>query len=177
MNRMFKDDYEALYGIPWQLRGVIHLATSWTLQLLYLGRTHQMCKNKFIKKLYCILLKLHASKHGVELGDFSMIGKGIKFAHPYCITINAGVKIGENCTLMKGCTLGSIRGGYKAGVPVLGDRVVISLNATVLGNVSIGNDVLIAANAFVNFDVPDNSVVIGNPGVIHHKNQPTKMYS
>ena len=40
-------------------------------------------------------------------------------------------------------------------------------NATVCGNVHIGNNVEIAAGAFVNFDVPDNSIVIGNPGVIH----------
>ena len=39
----------------------------------------------------------------------------------------------------------------------------------VCGKVVIGDDVLIAANAFVNFDVPSNSVVIGNPGIIHKK--------
>jgi serine O-acetyltransferase len=46
----------------------------------------------------------------------------------------------------------------------------------ICGNVTIGNDVLIAAGAYVNFDVPDNSVVIGNPGVIHHKENPSKDY-
>lgn len=38
-----------------------------------------------------------------------------------------------------------------------------------VGNITIGNDVMIAPGAYVNFDVPDNSVVIGNPGVIHQK--------
>jgi serine O-acetyltransferase len=46
----------------------------------------------------------------------------------------------------------------------------------VVGNIKIGNNVLIAPNSYVNFDVPDNSIVIGNPGkIIPHEN-PTKDY-
>lgn len=40
----------------------------------------------------------------------------------------------------------------------------------------MGSDVLIAAGAFVNFDVPDHSIVIGNSGVIHHKENASKYY-
>ena len=46
----------------------------------------------------------------------------------------------------------------------------------VCGNIVIGDDVLIAAGAFVNFDVPDNSVVVGNPGIIKKKKKPTQYY-
>lgn len=67
-------------------------------------------------------------------------------------------------------------GGEKSGTPCIGDRVVICSNAMVCGNIVIGDDVLIAAGAFVNFDVPDNSVVVGNPGIIHHKEKPTQYY-
>ena len=50
-------------------------------------------------------------------------------------------------------------------------------NSIVVGGVRIGNNVLIAPGAFVNFDVPDNSVVIGNPGVIKPQNSsPTDKY-
>lgn len=59
---------------------------------------------------------------------------------------------------------------------MLGDRVVVGCNAFVCGGIRIGDDVLIAANAFVNFDVPDHSVVVGNPGVIHHKDHATADY-
>ena len=45
-----------------------------------------------------------------------------------------------------------------------------------MGNVHIGNDVMIAPNAFVNIDVPDHSVVVGNPCMIHHKDNATKGY-
>ena len=62
------------------------------------------------------------------------------------------------------------------GVPVLGDLVYVGLNATIVGGVRIGNNVLIAANSFVNFNVPSNSVVLGNPGQIHFKENSTKGY-
>ena len=112
---------------------------------------------------------------GCEIG-WENVGPGLVLAHPYGITVNGGVKIGKDCTLFKGSTIGSVRGGKNAGVPVLGDRVVVCCNAMVCGNIIIGNDVLIAAGAYVNFDVPDNSVVIGNPGEIHRKENPTKYY-
>ena len=89
--------------------------------------------------------------------------------HPYGITIAEGTKVGKNCTVFKGCVLGAIRSGRKIGCPTLEDNVVVCCNAMVCGNIHIGNDVMIAANAFVDFDVPDHSIVIGNPGVIHYK--------
>ena len=46
----------------------------------------------------------------------------------------------------------------------------------VVGNVKIGTDVLIAPLAYVNFDVPDHSVVIGNPAKIIHKDNATEDY-
>lgn len=50
------------------------------------------------------------------------------------------------------------------------------IGAFVGGGVHIGNDVMICANAFVDFDVPDDSLVIGNPGVIHRKKNATVDY-
>ncbi|MDY6023024.1 MAG: serine acetyltransferase, partial [Sodaliphilus sp.] len=46
-----------------------------------------------------------------------------------------------------------------------------------MGNITIGNDVLIAPGAFVNFNVPENSIVIGTPGkIIQRNSSPTKKY-
>lgn len=60
-------------------------------------------------------------------------------------------------------------GGVRAGHPVVGNNVTICMNASVVGGITIGNDVVIAANSFVDFDVPDGSIVVGNPGVIHKR--------
>ena len=49
-------------------------------------------------------------------------------------------------------------------------------NLIVVGKIKIGNDVLIAPGAYVNFDVPDHSIVIGNPGKIIPKQNATEGY-
>ena len=64
----------------------------------------------------------------------------------------------------------------RQGDPVLEDNVVVCCNAMVCGNIRIGHDSMICAGAFVNFDVPPNSMVIGNPGVIHKKENASKDY-
>ena len=67
--------------------------------------------------------------------------------------------------------------GKRGGVPTIGNRGQIGANAIVVGRIQVGNDVLIALGAFVNFDVPDNSIVIGNPGqIITKKQSPTTKY-
>lgn len=72
--------------------------------------------------------------------------------------------------------LGQIDFGAKAGVPRIGDNVFLGTNSIVVGKIKIGNDVLIAPGAYVNFDVPDHSIVIGNPGKIIAKENATRGY-
>ena len=55
--------------------------------------------------------------------------------------------------------LGQIDFGAKAGVPRIGDNVFLGTNSIVVGKIKIGNDVLIVPGAYVNFDVPDHSIV------------------
>lgn len=56
--------------------------------------------------------------------------------------------------------------GKREGAPIIKNEVFIGANAVVVGKVVIGNNVLIAPNSYINFDVPDNSIVIGNPAKI-----------
>jgi virginiamycin A acetyltransferase len=62
------------------------------------------------------------------------------------------------------------------GDTVVGNDVWIGINSTLVGKITIGNDVLIAPNSFVNFDVPDHSIVVGNPAKIIHKENATENY-
>ena len=57
------------------------------------------------------------------------------------------------------------------GNPKLFDNVTLYANCTVWGRVVIGENSIISANSFVNFDVPPNSIVIGNPGIIHKRKE------
>lgn len=90
--------------------------------------------------------------------------------------MNSRAVLGHNVTLFKGSTIGSVRSGKREGVPTVGDRVTLCVNSTVVGNVKIGNDVLIASNSFVDIDVPDHSIVYGNPAQIKYKERASKDY-
>lgn len=115
------------------------------------------------------MAKRFMKKNGVEITFNGNIGAGLLLSHPYGITVNPGAILGENVTLFKGSTVGSVRSGKRKGTPIIGNNVVIGTNAFVCGGITIGNDVLIAANSFVDFDVPDNTLVFGNPGVMKYK--------
>lgn len=88
--------------------------------------------------------------------------------YPYNITINWDAVIGNNFTILKGATVGNSKTG-NIGSPTIGNDYYLGINSTIVGKVTIGNRVMIAPNTFVNFDVFDDSLVIGPPGIIHRK--------
>lgn len=104
------------------------------------------------------------------------IGEGLLIGHPYCITINGQAKIGKNCSIHKGVTICQENRGKRKGTSTIGNEVWIGVNATIVGNVTIGDDVLIAPNAYVNCDVPSHSIVIGNPCVVKARINATAEY-
>ncbi|WP_455264303.1 acyltransferase [Phascolarctobacterium sp.] len=67
-------------------------------------------------------------------------------------------------------------GGGRQGTPVIGNEVWIGINAAIVGKVTIGDDVLIAPNSYVNCDVPSHSIVFGNPCIIKHRENATEGY-
>lgn len=143
--------------------------------------THRRCsyyrdKNKVIYFLNRILLYRYNIKYGFEISNAANIGAGFYIGHRGSIVINPKAKIGKNFSVTSGVTIGQENRGIRKGVPTIGNKVWVGANATIVGNISIGNNVLIAAGSFVNFDVPDNSIVIGNPGIIKRVNNPTKGY-
>ena len=115
-------------------------------------------------------------RNSVELFGKTKIGHGLYIGHPYGITINADAIIGNNCNLHKGVLIGQENRGARKGVPTIGNNVWIGVNAAIVGNIKIGDDVLIAPNSYVNKDVPSHSVVFGNPCVIKKKEFATEDY-
>lgn len=104
------------------------------------------------------------------------MGAGLYIGHPYGITVNDEVIIGQNCNIHKCVTIGRENRGKREGTPIIGDDVWIGIGSVVVGKIRIGNDVMIAPNSFVNCDVPDHSIVIGNPCRIIHRDCATEGY-
>jgi serine O-acetyltransferase len=115
-------------------------------------------------------------KYGFQIPISTSIGPGFYIGHFGIIVINENAKIGKNCNVAHGVTIGQANRGMMRGCPVIGDKVWIGTGAVIVGRVSIGSNVLIAPNSFVNFNVPDNSVVLGNPGKIISKTNATEGY-
>lgn len=139
----------------------------------YLRKYHDT-DNRFLKLLYRILYSFLARKKHIEIPLSTKIGGGLYIGHPYCITINQKAIIGRNCNIHKGVTIGQENRGDRKGTPVIGDDVWIGINAAIVGRITIGNDVLIAPNAYVNCDIPAHSVVFGNPCIIRHRDNATE---
>jgi serine O-acetyltransferase len=110
-------------------------------------------------------------KYGYEISEETTIGSGFAIMHLGGVAINKQTIIGRNCTIYKGVTIGAAPKNGIFYAPKIGDCVWIGANATLVGKIIIGNNVLIASNAFVNRDVPNNSLVIGNPAIIKPFNQ------
>lgn len=143
----------------------------------YLLRLASMYNKKSIKGvIYRFLLRKYSIKYGIQIYPSTSIGKGLYIGHWGTIIVNHNAKIGENCNLSSGVTIGQTNRGEKQGCPTIGNKVWIGTNAVIVGKINIGNNVMIAPNGFVNFDVPDNSIVVGNPGNIIRKENPTKGY-
>ena len=115
-----------------------------------------------------------ARKTGIDFGANKNIGEGLVIGHWGRIIVSGKAKFGSEIMLTQGVTIGRDIRGKRAGVPTFGNRVCIRANSTVEGNIHIGDDVLIAPNTFVNFDVPSHSIFIGNPAEIHYKMNATE---
>lgn len=130
--------------------------------------------NSKLHLLSRLLLRHSTNRTGLDLT--TAIGPGLVIHHPFNIAINGRTVIGANCTLYQGCIIGTEFRGRREGSPTLGDNVWVGGNAVIVGDIHIGNDVLIAPLSFVNFDVPDHSIVIGNPGKIIPRENATEKY-
>ena len=130
------------------------------------------------KVRYIYKFKLHKLKKKtfIQIQPKTRIGKGFYIGHYGRIIINQETSIRNNCSIATGVTIGQENRGKRKGCPTIGDSVWIGTNAVIVGNIRIGNDVLIAPLAYVNFDVPDHSIVIGNPARIIKKNNATEKY-
>ena len=137
-------------------------------------RKFQANQDTIWKKYYEHKLKRLEYKTGINFENNISIGKGFIIGHWGTIVLNGKAHFGNEFFVTHNVTVGRDIRGKRKGVPSFGNRVVIRTNSTVVGNIKIGNDVLIAPNTFVNFDVPDHSVVIGNPATIHHRDNATE---
>jgi len=94
------------------------------------------------------------------------IGPGLFIQHGFATIISAE-KIGRNCWINQQVTIGF---SNDTDCPIIGDNVIIYAGAKVLGNVRVGDNSIVGANAVVIKDVPENCTVVGVPAYIVRRN-------
>lgn len=145
------------------------------LEVLFLYQgLHALVAYRFARSLYRLKLFFLARfisqvarfATGIEIHPGAKIGKGLFIDHGMGVVIGETAVIGDNVLLYQGVTLGGT--GLEQGKrhPTVGNNVVIGGGAKVLGNITIGDNSYIGANAVVIKDVPANSTVVGVPGRI-----------
>jgi serine O-acetyltransferase len=112
-----------------------------------------------------VKLMLLRARHyyGIAIPEYTLIGPGFFINRFGGIYVNGDVVIGSNVNYTHGGMLGQLNRGPRAGNPTLGDRVLLASGAKVIGNIRIGDDCSVGANAVVTKDVPDRGVVGGVP--------------
>ncbi|HTL55661.1 MAG TPA: hypothetical protein VL361_08270 [Candidatus Limnocylindrales bacterium] len=119
---------------------------------------------RVIVNAICLLLqKAIEILTGISIPAGCEIGRGLYIGHFGGIFVDSQCRLGENCNVAQGVTIGQGGRGDLAGVPVLGDRVHVGTNAVILGRITIGNDAVIGPGAVVMRAVPPCGVVMGNP--------------
>lgn len=129
----------------------------------------------FVKKRYFVarwISQRAAKKTGIEIHPGATIGKGLFIDHGHGVVIGETAEIGDNCTIYQGVTLGGTGKEHGKRHPTIGDNVMISAGAKVLGSFTVGDDSKIGAGSVVLREIPPNSTVVGIPGrVVKRKNE------
>ena len=169
-------DYDVKFNASFRGRKELSKCELNMLQIKYLWyyRKAQAAKGSIWYSYYMKKLIKFSEYTGIMLYENMNLAKGLIIGHPGTIIINSNATFGGNLFLTHGVTIGRDIRGKRAGTPHFGKNVCIRCNSTVVGGITIGDDVLIAPNTFVNFDVPSHSIVIGNPASIHYRKNATE---
>lgn len=121
---------------------------------------HYRTSNRLLFYFFFLWYRRLRVKYGFDISYRTQIGKGFYIGHFGGVVIHGDSKIGENCNISQGITIGVSNYGKKKGVPVIGNEVFIGPNAGIFGNITIGNNVTIGANSVITSSIPDNKTVL-----------------
>jgi len=128
---------------------------------------HRIAHWFYKKKMFFIarfISQLSRFLTGIEIHPGAKIGRGLFIDHGMGVVIGETAEIGDNCTIYHGVTLGGTGKDKGKRHPTIGNNVLISTGAKVLGPFKVGDNSKIGANAVVLNEVEPNTTVVGVPG-------------
>lgn len=119
-----------------------------------------------IKLLARMISQLTRFFTGIEIHPGATIGRRCFIDHGMAVVIGETTEIGDDVTLYQGVTLGGTGKDTGKRHPTIGNRVIVSSGARVLGPFSVGDDVKIGSGSIVLNEIPPGCTVVGIPGKI-----------
>lgn len=157
----------ARFGEGWRprLRGML----SQGFQAIVVYRFFRWCHVRSIptQPLRFVVERVIEITTGIQIPASCEIGPGLRIHHFGGIIFHPTVRLGAQCTLYQGVTIGD-RGG-SGGAAEVGDRVTFGAGAVVTGEIVIGDDCFVGANAVVRESVPAGHLAVGNPATVKQR--------
>jgi serine O-acetyltransferase len=175
-------DFQARYGKKATTFAILTRAVaSPAFRAIVLYRLQHCAYKKRRTTLLYLLEFVRMLTVGIELSYPAIIGSCLRLPHAQCIVIGSGAVIGKYAEIYSRVTIGAtwdlqtwdetsklysprVKNGRN--YPIIGDNVRIGVGATILGPITVGNDVIIGAHSVVLEDVPNRCVVAGIPAKV-----------
>lgn len=136
--------------------------TSRFLLLLRTCEYYKNCKSGYSSKIIYYFLKYLLYRKGIQLGfsiPENVVDEGFQLPHYGTIVINAASKIGKNCRIHVNTNIGA--SGMSSKAPVLGDNVYVAPGVKIYGNITIGNNIALAANSVIQDSFSEDNYLLG----------------
>ena len=163
LRQFILEDWEA-HGRDWTKPGfravAIHRFGVWRMKI-----GHKLVRAPF-SVLYRFLYRRVRNHYGIELPYTVELGRRVIVEHCGAIVIHGNSRIGDDCIIRQGVTIGARRVDRASEAPELGARVDVGAGAKILGRVRVGDRVQIGANAVVLDDLPPGVTAVGVPARI-----------
>ncbi|HNZ95937.1 MAG: hypothetical protein GX178_10900 [Acidobacteria bacterium] len=150
-------------GFPWYVLESLLFDNGYQAVLLH--RLAHWFRRRRIPFFGPAIARLNLFLTGVDIAPAAEFGPGLRISHGVGIVVGNAVRAGANALLMQGVTLGAPTTARRAEMPTLGDDVVLGAYAAVIGGVSIGDRVLVAAHVLVTESVPADTRVLPRGGI------------
>jgi serine O-acetyltransferase len=175
MIKLIREDIESVFERDPAARSWLEVVFNYAgLHAIWCHRIAHWFWNHRLKLLARTFAQINRFFTGIEIHPAAKIGRRFFIDHGMGVVIGETTEIADDVTIYHGVTLGGVSMKKGKRHPTIKERVVIGAGAKILGDITIGVCSRIGANAVVVDNVPRDSVVVGIPGHVVHKQEPNR---